>query len=592
MDDAAAQALGDKTGDGARPPARAAHRGRPAAPLPASHIAHHSVTHSLRPRGPAVPRQEHRHAAPHRPERIRRRMRPPQGPHHRGDGGGIGAQRSPARSSTSPTRARPAARHARPVLRRPQPLQGGWQLAAPEFIVLGAGVSADLPGLIPIYPATKKLRSWVVMMAVRQVLDLLDDPEDPLPEVLRAAHGLATLGDALRRVHLPDTWEEQRAARRRLVWDEAFGLQLAMAGRRASATSRPAPACPRREDGLAAAFDARLPFALTGAQTHGRRVARRGARRHGAAQPPAAGRRRLGQDDRRAAGDAPGRRRRTAGGAARADRGPRRAARPVTARDARVARTRRGARGLSTSRGPGGHATRLTLLTGSLGAKARREALLDAAVRGRGHRRRHPRGDPAGGRLRRPRPRRRRRAAPLRGAPARRAALAPGRPRAARAGDDGDADPAHGRADRLRRPRDLGARRAAGGPPADRHHRGAGGPAALARPGCGSACARRSTAGTRSTSSARASATRAASRSEEEDQRRRRPARPEADADEARPRGAPAARGGRGRADARRGTARRAAAGGPARPDAHRREGRRDAARSPRARSTCSWPPR
>ena len=145
--------------------------------------------------------------------------------------------------------------------------QGGWQLAAPEFIVLGAGVSADLPGLIPIYPATKKLRSWVVMMAVRQVLDLLDDPEDPLPEVLRAAHGLATLGDALRRVHLPDTWEEQRAARRRLVWDEAFGLQLAMAGRRASATSRPAPACPRREDGLAAAFDARLPFALTGAQT-------------------------------------------------------------------------------------------------------------------------------------------------------------------------------------------------------------------------------------------------------------------------------------------------------------------------------------
>ena len=217
--------------------------------------------------------------------------------------------------------------------------KGGWQLAAPEFIVLGAGVSADLPGLIPIYPATKKLRSWVVMMAVRQVLDLLDDPEDPLPEVLRAAHGLATLGDALRRVHLPDTWEEQRAARRRLVWDEAFGLQLAMAGRRASATSRPAPACPRREDGLAAAFDARLPFALTGAQTDGRRVARRGARRHGAAQPPAAGRRRLGQDDRRAAGDAPGRRLRTAGGAARADGGPRRAARPVAARDARVAGT-------------------------------------------------------------------------------------------------------------------------------------------------------------------------------------------------------------------------------------------------------------
>ena len=50
----------------------------------------------------------------------------------------------------------------------------------------------------------------------------------------------------------------------------------------------------------------------------------------------------------------------------------------------------------------------------------------------------------------------------------------PGQP-AARAGDDRDADPAHGGDDGVRRPGDLHADRAAAGPVADRHHRGAGG---------------------------------------------------------------------------------------------------------------------
>ncbi|WP_433788236.1 ATP-dependent DNA helicase RecG [Actinomycetospora sp. CA-101289] len=247
-----------------------------------------------------------------------------------------------------------------------------WQLAAPEFIVLGAGVSADLPGLIPIYPATKKLRSWSVMMAVRQVLDVLDDPEDPLPEVLRASHGLASLGDALRRVHLPDTWDEQKAARRRLVWDEAFGLQLAMAGRRASATTRPAPLCPRRDDGLAAAFDARLPFALTASQ---REVGESLSTALAGGEPL----NRLLQGD-------------VGSGktivALRAmlqvvDAG--RQAVLLAPTEVLASQHARSLRAMLGSLGRAGEldadpagATRITLLTGSLGAKARREALLDA----------------------------------------------------------------------------------------------------------------------------------------------------------------------------------------------------------------------
>ncbi len=74
-----------------------------------------------------------------------------------------------------------------------------------------------------------------------------------------------------------------------------------------------------------------------------------------------------------------------------------------------------------------------------------------------------------GVRVRPPRPRRRRRAAPLRRAAAGGAAAPRRRARRGRRpGHERDADPAHARADALRRPRRLDARRAAAGPDADR----------------------------------------------------------------------------------------------------------------------------
>jgi ATP-dependent DNA helicase RecG len=120
--------------------------------------------------------------------------------------------------------------------------------------------------LIPVYPATKDLPSWTIQLCVRQVFDILDDPEDPLPPELRAEHRLLALGVALRAVHRSDDRAEIAAAHRRLKWDEAMAVQLTLARRRLQAARRPAPACPRRAGGLAAAFDAMLPFTLTAGQ--------------------------------------------------------------------------------------------------------------------------------------------------------------------------------------------------------------------------------------------------------------------------------------------------------------------------------------
>jgi ATP-dependent DNA helicase RecG len=143
------------------------------------------------------------------------------------------------------------------------------QLTHPRFQLLDGDVDelAEFSRpLIPVYPATKDLPSWTIQLCARQVFDVLDDPVDPLPQLVRARHRLPGLGAALRAVHRSDDRSEIAAAQRRLKWDEAMAVQLTLARRRQEAALRPAPACPRRDGGLAAAFDAALPFTLTPGQ--------------------------------------------------------------------------------------------------------------------------------------------------------------------------------------------------------------------------------------------------------------------------------------------------------------------------------------
>ncbi|MBF6470902.1 MULTISPECIES: ATP-dependent DNA helicase RecG [Nocardia] len=119
---------------------------------------------------------------------------------------------------------------------------------------------------IPVYPATAKVQSWDVLACVRQVLDQLDPLDDPLPEDVRAERALPNLSDALRLIHLPEHKSDIDQARDRLRFDEALALQLVLAERRHEVSGRRARACVARTDGIAAAFDQRLPFDLTAGQ--------------------------------------------------------------------------------------------------------------------------------------------------------------------------------------------------------------------------------------------------------------------------------------------------------------------------------------
>jgi ATP-dependent DNA helicase RecG len=139
------------------------------------------------------------------------------------------------------------------------------QLKQPEIAMSANGMLEDAGTLMPIYPATKALPSWSIRAAIRTALDLVDVPET-LPPDVRERRELIGLSQAIRWIHRPDDLGQVSTARKRLRYDEAFVLQVVLAQRRALAALEPATPRAARAGGLLEAFDAQLPFALTEGQ--------------------------------------------------------------------------------------------------------------------------------------------------------------------------------------------------------------------------------------------------------------------------------------------------------------------------------------
>jgi ATP-dependent DNA helicase RecG len=121
-------------------------------------------------------------------------------------------------------------------------------------------------GIRPVYPATKAMSSSAIGKAARLVLDVLGPLPDPLPDTVRARRKLPALRDAFERIHRPQQRSDWVKAQQRFRFEEAFVLQVELARRRR--LSAALPAVPRRggPGGLLDAFDERLPFPLTPGQ--------------------------------------------------------------------------------------------------------------------------------------------------------------------------------------------------------------------------------------------------------------------------------------------------------------------------------------
>jgi ATP-dependent DNA helicase RecG len=123
-------------------------------------------------------------------------------------------------------------------------------------------------GIVPIYPETEGLTSRMIRPVMRKALDLAAGAAlpDPLPEALRKRYRLATLPEALRQIHFPDGEAARAAAQRRLVFEELFLLQAALAVRRRGALQERASHVLRVNDALDLRIRLRFPFKLTRAQ--------------------------------------------------------------------------------------------------------------------------------------------------------------------------------------------------------------------------------------------------------------------------------------------------------------------------------------
>ena len=150
--------------------------------------------------------------------------------------------------------------------------RGKRQLTHPEYVLFGAlgdaveEVEEFAGALIPVYPAAAEVPTWTIARCVRVALDTFTPPPDPLPDTLRGRRALLDLGTALHEIHRPSTKDALKAARRRLKWDEAFAVQVTLVQRKLRAMAWPARPRPPRAGGLLDAFDAMLPYELTDGQ--------------------------------------------------------------------------------------------------------------------------------------------------------------------------------------------------------------------------------------------------------------------------------------------------------------------------------------
>ncbi len=81
--------------------------------------------------------------------------------------------------------------------------------------------------LVPVYPETSGLSSKWLRSRISHVLPtVIDEIKDPIPENILKKHNLLPLKESIIKAHFPESLEDAQTAKRRLGFDELFGLQL------------------------------------------------------------------------------------------------------------------------------------------------------------------------------------------------------------------------------------------------------------------------------------------------------------------------------------------------------------------------------
>lgn len=146
----------------------------------------------------------------------------------------------------------------------------GLTLDDPQIEVIdhsGASIDSMKVGrVVPVYPLTEGVPADVVRKAVLGALPAVKHLREPLPDGLRDTYELIGLQEAITNIHFPVDGVALEKARRRLVFDEFFYLQLGLLKRRQRQRQDQTQAVLAPTGHLIDQFYQVLPFKLTDAQ--------------------------------------------------------------------------------------------------------------------------------------------------------------------------------------------------------------------------------------------------------------------------------------------------------------------------------------
>ena len=149
---------------------------------------------------------------------------------------------------------------------------GKRQLAHPDYEMIPDGndvdsAVAEFAGkYLPMYPASAKLPSWKIAQCINLSIGALDEITDFMPEKILKVRGYPSLQQAILQIHNPVDLDSAEKSRARITFDEALLMQLLLLERRAELRALKAVARRPKSSGILTAFDASLPWQLTPGQ--------------------------------------------------------------------------------------------------------------------------------------------------------------------------------------------------------------------------------------------------------------------------------------------------------------------------------------
>jgi ATP-dependent DNA helicase RecG len=145
--------------------------------------------------------------------------------------------------------------------------RGKPQMDSPVYDLLGStGEAVHTGRIVPIYPATERLSATYIRRLLHSAFDRLGRVPDPLPAAVRVERNLLPKDVATRLIHFPEDPEQIPDARRRLVFEELFTLQVGLALRKKHVEDDIRGIAHDAGGNLAPAFVDSLPFRATAAQ--------------------------------------------------------------------------------------------------------------------------------------------------------------------------------------------------------------------------------------------------------------------------------------------------------------------------------------